>query len=211
MAIYHDPEFKEENPDVEVAIPIEGALPADTPAQARELPGGDMACVVLARRAAWKALNGVRVFLMGAAVMALALIGFALHLISALSGIYMWCSWWGPSLPPPAPGGTKGESPCLSSGWNITRSGSWARIVSACICRINCGTRLYGLRARDCPRPLPRLMRQALLFCYPGRSLIPLRRKGELFQVTKGGNFAWSASLKASPCTTRSTGPGGPW
>ncbi|MCL4514069.1 MAG: hypothetical protein M1379_00515 [Firmicutes bacterium] len=46
MAIYHDPEFKEENPDVEVAIPIEGALPADTTAQARELPGGDMACAV---------------------------------------------------------------------------------------------------------------------------------------------------------------------
>ncbi len=46
MAIYHDQEFKEEDPDMEVAIPIEGALPAGIPVQTRELPGGDMACAV---------------------------------------------------------------------------------------------------------------------------------------------------------------------
>ncbi|NPV80549.1 MAG: hypothetical protein HPY52_09795 [Firmicutes bacterium] len=46
MAIYHDREFKEENADVEAAIPIEGNLPPGVPAQARELPGGEMACAV---------------------------------------------------------------------------------------------------------------------------------------------------------------------
>lgn len=46
LAIYHDIEFKESNPDVEVAIPIEGGLPQGVPAVARELPGGEMACVV---------------------------------------------------------------------------------------------------------------------------------------------------------------------
>lgn len=46
VSIYHDMEFKDVNPDVEVAVPIEGALPEDVPAKARELTGGDMACVV---------------------------------------------------------------------------------------------------------------------------------------------------------------------
>ncbi|MEA4884036.1 MAG: MerR family transcriptional regulator [Clostridia bacterium] len=46
MTIYHDSEFKEEDVDVEAAIPIEGTLPAGGPVQARELPGGEMACVV---------------------------------------------------------------------------------------------------------------------------------------------------------------------
>ena len=31
---------------MEAAIPIEGVLPAGIPVQARELPGGDMACAV---------------------------------------------------------------------------------------------------------------------------------------------------------------------
>lgn len=46
LAIYHDQEFKESNPDVEVAIPIEGGLPEGVPAKARELPGGEMACLI---------------------------------------------------------------------------------------------------------------------------------------------------------------------
>jgi len=46
IAIYHDREFKETNVDVEVAIPIEGELPAGVPAEAKELPDGEMACVV---------------------------------------------------------------------------------------------------------------------------------------------------------------------
>ena len=46
VAIYHDPEFKEEDVDVEVAIPIEGTLPDGGPVQSRELPGGLMACAV---------------------------------------------------------------------------------------------------------------------------------------------------------------------
>ena len=46
VAIYHDPEFREEDVDVEVAIPIEGTLPDGGPVQSRELPGGLMACAV---------------------------------------------------------------------------------------------------------------------------------------------------------------------
>lgn len=46
LAIYHDPEFKDENVDVEAAVPIEGALPEGAPAEVRELAGGEMACVV---------------------------------------------------------------------------------------------------------------------------------------------------------------------
>ncbi len=46
VAIYHDPEFREEDVDVEAAIPIEGMLPDGGPVQSRELPGGQMACTV---------------------------------------------------------------------------------------------------------------------------------------------------------------------
>jgi DNA-binding transcriptional MerR regulator len=46
FVIYHDPEFKDENPDVEVVIPIEGTLPAGVPVQSREMEGGEVACVV---------------------------------------------------------------------------------------------------------------------------------------------------------------------
>lgn len=46
IAIYHDPEFKDEDVDVEVAVPIQGGLPQGVPAEVRELPGGEMACAV---------------------------------------------------------------------------------------------------------------------------------------------------------------------
>lgn len=46
MAIYHDLEFKESNPDVEVAIPVESPLPEDAPAKAGELPAAEMACLI---------------------------------------------------------------------------------------------------------------------------------------------------------------------
>lgn len=46
LAVYHDREFKEEDVDIEVAIPVEGQLPPGVPARARELTGGQMACVV---------------------------------------------------------------------------------------------------------------------------------------------------------------------
>ncbi|MCL6613623.1 MAG: MerR family transcriptional regulator [Firmicutes bacterium] len=46
LGIYHDQEFKEENVDVEVAVPVEGGVPSDAPAQIRELAGGEMACAV---------------------------------------------------------------------------------------------------------------------------------------------------------------------
>ncbi|HOG46425.1 MAG TPA: MerR family transcriptional regulator [Anaerolineae bacterium] len=46
LVIYHDHEFKDENVDVEVAVPVAGPLPEGAPAEVRELPGGEMACVV---------------------------------------------------------------------------------------------------------------------------------------------------------------------
>lgn len=46
LAIYHDLEFKEDNVDIEAAVPVEGALPDGAPAEVRELPGGEMACVI---------------------------------------------------------------------------------------------------------------------------------------------------------------------
>lgn len=47
LAIYYDPEYREVDVDVEVAIPVTRPLPAHGPILARELPGVEaMACVV---------------------------------------------------------------------------------------------------------------------------------------------------------------------
>lgn len=46
IGIYHDPEFREQDVDAEVAIPAEGDLPTDAPVQMRALPGGEMARVI---------------------------------------------------------------------------------------------------------------------------------------------------------------------
>lgn len=46
IAIYHDGEFKDADADVEVAIPIAGPLPDGAPAEAKDLAGGEMACVI---------------------------------------------------------------------------------------------------------------------------------------------------------------------
>ena len=46
LAIYHDPEFKEKDPDLEAAIPAAGSLPAGGPVQIRELAAAEMACVI---------------------------------------------------------------------------------------------------------------------------------------------------------------------
>jgi DNA-binding transcriptional MerR regulator len=47
MAIYHDPDFKERDWDIEVAIPLEEPVPASGRVRVYELPGAEMmACVV---------------------------------------------------------------------------------------------------------------------------------------------------------------------
>jgi len=47
MAIYHDLEFKEEQCDVEVCIPVGRDLPGEgQPIRTRKLPGGKMACTI---------------------------------------------------------------------------------------------------------------------------------------------------------------------
>ncbi|MGE5551008.1 MAG: MerR family transcriptional regulator [Bacteroidota bacterium] len=46
IAIYHDPEFKEQNPDVEAAIPVAGDLPDGGAVRIRELPAAEMASTI---------------------------------------------------------------------------------------------------------------------------------------------------------------------
>lgn len=47
MAIYHDPEFKERDWDIEVVMPLSEEIPANERVQVYELPGAEkMACVV---------------------------------------------------------------------------------------------------------------------------------------------------------------------
>jgi effector-binding domain-containing protein len=46
IGIYHDPEFREQDADVEVAVPVAGPVPEGERVRGRELPGGEMACVV---------------------------------------------------------------------------------------------------------------------------------------------------------------------
>ena len=46
VAIFHDMEFKEENCDVEVGIPVAVDLPQGGAVRTRELQGGKMACAV---------------------------------------------------------------------------------------------------------------------------------------------------------------------
>lgn len=46
MGIYHDPEFREQDVNVEVAIPIEGDVPGGGPVKARVLEAADAACLV---------------------------------------------------------------------------------------------------------------------------------------------------------------------
>lgn len=46
MAIYHDPEFRERDVDVEVAAPIAGPLPEHPRVKARDLPGATLATIL---------------------------------------------------------------------------------------------------------------------------------------------------------------------
>ncbi|MGE5527934.1 MAG: MerR family transcriptional regulator, partial [Patescibacteria group bacterium] len=46
VAIYHDPEFKEKDPDIEAAIPVVGDLPEAGAVKIRELPAAEMACTI---------------------------------------------------------------------------------------------------------------------------------------------------------------------
>ena len=47
LAIYHDPEFRERDADVETAVPLASPLPSSERATVRELPGTErMACVI---------------------------------------------------------------------------------------------------------------------------------------------------------------------
>lgn len=46
MAIYHDPEYKEENVDVEAAVPLEKQVPATKMIKMRDLPGAQVANTV---------------------------------------------------------------------------------------------------------------------------------------------------------------------
>lgn len=47
MAIYHDPEFREQDWDIEVVMPLSEAIPSSERVQVYELPGAEMmACVV---------------------------------------------------------------------------------------------------------------------------------------------------------------------
>jgi effector-binding domain-containing protein len=46
IGIYHDEEFREQDADVEVAVPVAGPVPEGERVKARELRGFDMACIV---------------------------------------------------------------------------------------------------------------------------------------------------------------------
>ena len=46
LTLYHDPEYKERDWDLEVCEPVSGALPGSDRVQVKELPAGEMACVV---------------------------------------------------------------------------------------------------------------------------------------------------------------------
>ena len=47
LAVYHDPEFRERDADVEAAVPLTAALPSSEQVTVRELPGTErMACVI---------------------------------------------------------------------------------------------------------------------------------------------------------------------
>ena len=46
MTIYHDTEFKDENPDIEAAVPVAAPLGGQGPVKVRDLNGGEMACTI---------------------------------------------------------------------------------------------------------------------------------------------------------------------
>jgi effector-binding domain-containing protein len=46
LTIYHDLEYREENLDVEVVVPLSRSIPANERILIREMPGATMACVV---------------------------------------------------------------------------------------------------------------------------------------------------------------------
>jgi len=46
VALYHDEEFREQDADVEVAVPVADSIPEGDQVKERTLPGGEMACVV---------------------------------------------------------------------------------------------------------------------------------------------------------------------
>ena len=46
VALYHDEEFREQDADVEITVPVSGAMPEGDQVKERTLRGGQMACVV---------------------------------------------------------------------------------------------------------------------------------------------------------------------
>lgn len=46
LAVYHDPEYREEHVDIEVAAPLEKEIPATKMVKVYDLPGAQMACTI---------------------------------------------------------------------------------------------------------------------------------------------------------------------